>query len=134
VENGTGTYYCTTASPQVVRREGIGLVSATLSAEYPTGYGLYHRIHRRFVCLQNQDTDLKRLHDPTVNRVLHAATHGRATEADWRLLDHAVMLSAEYLPLVWNKTLYYRNPRLTNVTCDLALASGIYDFVNIGVK
>jgi peptide/nickel transport system substrate-binding protein len=45
-----------------------------------------------------------------------------------------VMASATYLPLTWEKKLYYRNPRLTNVTCDNALASGIYDFVNAGVR
>jgi peptide/nickel transport system substrate-binding protein len=43
------------------------------------------------------------------------------------------MASATYLPMLWEKTLYYRNPRMTNVTCDDALAFGIYDFVNIGV-
>jgi peptide/nickel transport system substrate-binding protein len=57
-----------------------------------------------------------------------------AAEADWRTLDRAVMATATYLPLVYEKTLYYRNPRLTNVTCDNALASGIYDFVNVGVR
>jgi peptide/nickel transport system substrate-binding protein len=43
------------------------------------------------------------------------------------------MKDAVYLPYVWGRTLYYRNPRLTNVTCDNALAFGIYDFVNVGV-
>jgi peptide/nickel transport system substrate-binding protein len=44
------------------------------------------------------------------------------------------MKDAVYLPYVFGKTLYYRNPRLTNVACDNALAFGIYDFVNIGVN
>jgi peptide/nickel transport system substrate-binding protein len=43
------------------------------------------------------------------------------------------MDDAVYLPYEFEKVLYYRNPRMTNVTCDNALAFGIYDFVNIGV-
>ena len=37
------------------------------------------------------------------------------------------------LPFEYDKTLYYRNPRLTNVRNDFALGS-YYDFVNIGVS
>jgi peptide/nickel transport system substrate-binding protein len=49
-------------------------------------------------------------------------------------MNHAIMDSAVYVPLYWTKTLYYRNPEMTNVTCNNALAFGIYDFVNIGIK
>jgi peptide/nickel transport system substrate-binding protein len=44
------------------------------------------------------------------------------------------MDSAVYMPIYWGNTLVYRNPRMTNVTCNNALAFGNYDFVNIGVK
>jgi peptide/nickel transport system substrate-binding protein len=128
------TYFCANASPALLRHEGIGLVSTALTAAYPTGYGFYGRIHQRFRCLQDDDANLRSLHDPTVDRVLHAAALGRASDADWQSLDRAVMATATYLPLVWRKTLYYRGPRMTNVTCDIALAAGIYDFVNIGVR
>jgi hypothetical protein len=37
------------------------------------------------------------------------------------------------LPFVYDKTLYYRNPRLTNVRNNFALGS-YYDAVNIGVS
>ena len=42
------------------------------------------------------------------------------------------MKDAVYLPILFGKSLYYRNPRLTNVTSDNALAFGLYDFVNVG--
>jgi peptide/nickel transport system substrate-binding protein len=48
-------------------------------------------------------------------------------------LNQAVMANAVYLPVFYGKVLFYRNPRMTNVTCDNALAFGEYDFVNIGV-
>jgi hypothetical protein len=34
----------------------------------------------------------------------------------------------------YGKQLFYRNPRMTNVTCDTALAFGASDFVNVGVN
>ena len=117
----------------MLRQEQIGLLATTLRAAYPTGYGLYRPDRARFTCLQDDDTDLTRLHDPILDRILSAAAHGKASDADWKTLDRRVMASATYLPLAWPKTLYYRNPRLTNITCDNAVASGIYDFVNAGV-
>ncbi len=128
------TYYCNELSNiHLLSRAGIGLVVASWSDAFPTGYGFYQDFPNRFGCA-SFDANLVRLHDPTINRVLAAAPLGRASDADWRALDRAVMSSATYLPLVWPRTLYYRNPRLTNVTCDNALASGIYDFVNVGVR
>jgi peptide/nickel transport system substrate-binding protein len=130
----TGPYGCSTASPANLRQAGIGLAIRTLSAEYPTGLGLYHPVPSPSPCLESESIDLTQLHDPSVDRVLGAAARGQANYADWESLDRAVMRSATYLPLTWEKTLYYRNPRLTNVTCNNALANGIYDFVNVGVR
>jgi peptide/nickel transport system substrate-binding protein len=69
--------------------------------------------------------------DPAVQRILDGRPKSIMA---WTNLDRAVMDSALYLPVMWPKVLEYRNPRMTNVTCDLALASGIYDFVNVGVR
>ena len=55
-------------------------------------------------------------------------------EADWQKLNHQIMTDAVYLPLYWGNTLMYRNPRMTNVTCNNAQAFGNYDFVNVGVS
>lgn len=135
VGNSNSTYYCSTAgdSPSLLRRQGIGLVSSTWSDAVPTGYGFYSTLLDRFDC-KDFDADLRRLHSPIVDRVLAAAALGGATDADWRALNRAVMRSATYLPVAYEKALYYRNPRMTNVTCDNALAAGIYDFVNVGVR
>ncbi|HTC70127.1 MAG TPA: hypothetical protein VK662_11205, partial [Acidothermaceae bacterium] len=65
--------------------------------------------------------------------VLDEAPAGKATEADWESLNNAIAQSGTYLPVLYEKTLYYRNPQMTNVTSDNALAFGIYDFVNVGV-
>jgi peptide/nickel transport system substrate-binding protein len=130
---GSTEFYGNSGEPAYLRRDHVGLVLASWSPAYPTGYGFYNHLDTGPRYLPNYDANLRSLHDTTVNRVLHAATHGQATEDDWRALDSAVMASATYLPFAYEKTLYYRNPRLTNVTCDNAIASGIYDFVNVGV-
>jgi len=69
-----------------------------------------------------------------INGLLNNGPAGHATEADWQKLNHQIMTDAVYVPIYWGLTMYYRNPRMTNVTCDNALAFGIYDFVNIGVS
>ncbi len=48
-------------------------------------------------------------------------------------LDAQVMADAGDLPFLYDKTLYYRNPRMTNVRDNIAHGS-TYDFVNIGVS
>ena len=48
-------------------------------------------------------------------------------------INHGVMDSATYLPYLWDASLYYRNPRLTNVYLGQGLGS-YYDYVNIGVS
>jgi peptide/nickel transport system substrate-binding protein len=69
-----------------------------------------------------------------VNRVLTRAARGQASRRAWVRLDHDVMQDAVYLPYVFGKTLYYRNPQMTNVTCNNAQAFGSYDFVQVGVR
>jgi peptide/nickel transport system substrate-binding protein len=129
------TYYSTyIGSPANLKNEGIGLAVAGWGADFPTGYGFYNSITNGANILPTGNSNYASLNDPTVNKVLGEAPKGQATEADWKALDAAVMKNAVYLPMIWEKTLYYRNPRMTNVTCDDALAFGIYDFVNIGVE
>jgi peptide/nickel transport system substrate-binding protein len=69
-----------------------------------------------------------------VNKILDAAPKGGVTDEQWAQLNQAVLANAVYLPIYYGKVLFYRNPRMTNVTCDNALAFGMYDFVNVGVS
>lgn len=128
------TAYGVSGDRSYFARFHVGLVLARWSAPFPTGFGFYHHVDLGHYYLPSFDADVRTLHDPTVDRVLAAAAHGTATGSAWRALDRAVLASATYLPLAYDRTLLYRNPRLTNVTCDNALAFGIYDFVNVGVR
>jgi peptide/nickel transport system substrate-binding protein len=132
--NFDGTYYGVSGDPAGFRRRGIGLVLASWTAGYPTWLGFYRHVDVGYYYLPRYDVGVGSLRDPTVDQVLQAARHGAAGETDWQAVNRVVAAAAIFLPVVWQKDLYYRNPRMTNVTCDNALASGIYDFVNVGVR
>jgi len=130
----SSSYYSTwIGSPQNIKNQGIGIALAGWGADFPTGVGFFQSITNGNAILPTGNSNYASLNDPTVNKVLDEAPAGNATEADWESLNNAIAQSATYLPILYGKDLYYRNPRMTNVTCDTALAFGIYDFVNVGV-
>jgi peptide/nickel transport system substrate-binding protein len=134
VTQDQSTYYSTfVGSPANLRNQGIGMANAGWGADFPTGVGFYNSIANGANILPTGNSNYPSLNDPLVNQILDAAPKGKTTTADWRKLDAEIMKDAVYLPYVWGKTLYYRNPQMTNVSCDNALAFGIYDFVNAGV-
>jgi len=131
----SSSYYSTwIGSPQNLKNQGIGIAFAGWGADFPTGVGFFQSITNGNAILPTGNSNYASLNDPTVNKVLDEAPAGNATEADWESLNNAIAQSATYLPILYGKDLYYRNPRMTNVTCDTALAFGIYDFVNVGVS
>jgi peptide/nickel transport system substrate-binding protein len=128
------SYYSTfIGSPQNLKNQGIGIALAGWGADFPTGVGFFQSITNGNAIVPTGNSNYASLNDPTVNKVLDEAPAGKATEADWESLDNAIAQSGTYLPVLYEKTLYDRNPRMTNVTSDNALAFGIYDFVNVGV-
>jgi peptide/nickel transport system substrate-binding protein len=135
VTQDASTYYSTfIGSPKNIINQGIGIALAGWGADFPTGVGFYQSIANGNAIVDPGNSNYPSLNDPVVNKILDDAPAGKVTDADWTKLNSQIMTDAVYLPIDWNKTLYYRNPRMTNVTCDNALAFGIYDFVNIGVS
>jgi peptide/nickel transport system substrate-binding protein len=131
----SSTYYSTwIGSPQNLKNQGIGIAFAAWGADFPTAVGFFQSITNGNAILPTGNSNYASLNDPTVNAVLDKAPAGKATEADWESLNSAIAKSGTYLPILYEKTLYYRNPQMTNVTSDNALAFGIYDFVNVGVS
>ena len=134
ITSASSSYYSSfIGSPANIKNQGIGIAVAAWGADFPTGYGFWNSIANGNTITPSGNTNYPSLNDPVVNKILDAAPAGKATDADFRKLDDQVMTDAVDLPILFGKSLYYRNPRLTNVTSDNALAFGIYDFVNIGV-
>jgi peptide/nickel transport system substrate-binding protein len=135
VTDDASTYYNTfIGSPSNVLKKKIGMAIAGWGADFPTDVGFYQAIANGNAIFDPGTSNYVSLNDPVVNKLLNDGPAGKNTETDWQNLDHQIMNDAVYIPLYWSKTMYYRNPRMTNVTCDNALAFGIYDFVNIGVN
>jgi peptide/nickel transport system substrate-binding protein len=131
----SASYYSTyIGSPQNLKNQGIGIAIAGWGADFPTGVGFFQSITNGNAIVPTGNSNYASLNDPTVNKVLNEAPAGKATEQDWESLNNAIAQSGTYLPVLYEKTLYYRNPQMTNVTSDNALAFGIYDFVNAGVS
>lgn len=135
VTSDSASYYSTfIGSPANVKRQRIGIALAAWGPDFPTGLGYYNEIVGGKSIRPVGNSNYASLNNPTVNQVLARAQRGTAGRTAWITLDHAVMKSAVYLPYVYGRTLYYRNPQMTNVTCNVAEAFGVYDFVNIGVR
>jgi peptide/nickel transport system substrate-binding protein len=127
-------YYSTfIGSPANIKSQGLGIAIAGWGADFPSPYGFWNSIANGASILPTGNTNYPSLNDPVINTDLNNAPKGTLTESDWEAFDTQVMNDAVYLPLFFIKDLYYRNPRLTNVTSDNVLAFGIYDFVNVGV-
>ena len=132
--SASSSYYSSfIGSPANITNQGLGIAIAAWGADFPTGYGFWNSIANGSQIIPAGNTNYPSLNDPIVNKILDAAPAGKSTDADFRTLDDQVMKDAVYLPILFGKSLYYRNPRLTNVTSDNALAFGLYDFVNVGV-
>jgi len=134
-KDDASTYYSTfIGSPKTIKNQGIGMALAGWGADFPTNVGFYQAIANGNSIVDPGNSNYPSLNDPVVNQILADAPKGTATAADYTKLNQQIMNDTVYIPLYFGNTLMYRNPRLTNVTCDNALAFGNYDFVNVGVS
>lgn len=128
----SGYYGGFIGKPEVIRAMGIGLAQAGWGSDFVSGSDYWRSIAASSAPAGGGNyTQLK---DPKVDRLLTVAAQSAGRHDDlFRQLDAAVMTDAVMLPIVYDKTLFYRNPRLTNVRNNFALGS-YYDFVNMGVN
>jgi len=131
------TYYSGLINvPANVLSKKIGLAIAGWGPDYPSPFGFWNSIANGKSINPSGTSNYVSLNDPEVNAALDAmpaTTDPAEIEKLATKVDQGVMKDAVYLPYVFDKSFYYRNPRLTNV-----YASGgtgmYYDYVNIGVS
>lgn len=127
------SYYSTfVGAPANVKSQGLGIISAGWGADFPTLYGFYQNIVNGSSIKAQGNSNYASINIPSVNKILDN-TGQPVTPALGVQLNHALMDSAQMIPTRYAKTLWYRNPRMTNVTCNNALGFGAYDVVNVGV-
>ncbi len=129
------TYYTQyIGSPDSVKKNKLGLMAAGWGADYPTANGWWYSIAHSKANNPTSDSNYVNLRDPKVDQLLDQIL--TAKEDQWtkfgREIDDQVMSDAVMIPLVFTKSVYYRNPRLTNVYSTNFFA--LYDWVNIGVS
>jgi len=128
----SGYYGGFIGNPQTVKADGIGIAQAGWGADYPTGGGFWTSIAASYA--PPGGGNYTQLKDPKVDSLLAEAAKSTGKHEDiFKQLDAEVMQQAVMLPFVFDKSLYYRNPRLTNVRINFAEGS-YYDFVNMGVS
>jgi len=127
-------YYATfVGSPNNVKNQGLGLIAAGWGADFPTPYGMFQNIVNGNAILPQGNSNYASINIPAVNEVLDD-TGTPSTQESGAKLNHALMEGAQFLPTRYAADLWYRNPRMTNVTANNALGFGAYDVVNAGVS
>ena len=125
-------YYPWISSPAHIRNFHIGLEMLGWGPDFPTEYGFWDAlVNSRSIQSGNNFAELT---DPAVRAdLVMAASSGHVAVrlAAYKDLEHQVMSDAVYLPLISMRSIYYRNPHLTNLYVQPAF--GAYDLMAIGV-
>jgi peptide/nickel transport system substrate-binding protein len=122
-------------APDVVHKKNYGLIVMGWGADYPNGSGfLQPLVDGRFI-VSNGNNNYSEINDPEINGLFDkaAAETDPAKAAEfYKQVNHKVVDGAYYLPIVADKALNWRNPRLTNVYVQEAF--GEVDFQALGVS
>jgi peptide/nickel transport system substrate-binding protein len=125
-----GYYSSFIGQPATVKANNIGLAQAGWGSDYPTGGGFWNSIAASNA--PPAGGNYTQIASPTIDNLLKQAAASAGLHPDiFKQVDVEVMKLAVNLPFVYDKTLYYRNPRITNVRNNFGEGS-YYDVVNIG--
>jgi peptide/nickel transport system substrate-binding protein len=128
-------YYPWISATAHIRQFQIGLEILAWGPDFPTDYGFWESLVDSRNITAEGNTNYPELRDPAVQADLALATSSTDTGAQltaYRDLAQRVMSDSVYVPLVSLKSLYYRNPHLTNVYVQPAF--GAYDLMALGVN
>ncbi len=124
-----------TGSPDNVKAKGYGIIVAGWGADYPTGAGYLQPLADSRFIPKNGNYNLPEIKDPSIDALFDQAAGETdpAKSADlYGQINHKIMEGAYFLPFTVDKTLNYRNPRLTNVYIHNAF--GMVDFQALGTS
>jgi peptide/nickel transport system substrate-binding protein len=131
------TYYATyIGSPANIKNKKLGIAVAGWSADFPSGDGFWNSLVNGETILPTGNTNYASINEKKINDLLkegQANSDDKKADEIYTNVDKKVSDLAIMLPFVWDKTLFYRNPRLTNIYNMMGI-SGYYDGVNAGVS
>ena len=120
--------------PANMRAKGYGLALAAFGPDWPAPYALLRPTVDGRTILPQGNSNYASLDDPAVNAAIDAgaaATDDGAAQQAWTKADQAVVRSAAYVPLVYDKALNIFSERLTNIYFTPAYL--MTDFASLGV-
>ncbi|MEV0981318.1 ABC transporter substrate-binding protein [Streptomyces sp. NPDC049915] len=126
-------FFSVVGSPGEVKKKGYGLMLFAWGADYPHASGFLPSLADGRLITPADNVDYAQMNDPEVNALLDRArseTDPAGANELYRRINHKVTDGAYYLPIVADKALNYRSPRLTNVYVDDAY--GMVDFQALG--
>ena len=129
------TYYSTwIGSPKNIVEKKLGIADAGWGADFPSPFGFWQSIANGNAIVEQGNSNYASLNDPAVNSAIDSlkttTDSGKVTEIG-KQINQGVMGAAVYLPYQFDKTFYYRNPRLVNIFLNGGVGN-YYDYVNIG--
>ncbi len=132
----TATYFANFAGvPRYVHQHDLGIAAGGWAPDWPDGYGFFQYIAAGNAISPAGNYNVAELNDPVVNNLLakFGTTTNTATRNSYTSqIDMQVMKDAVILPIVYAKSLLYRNPNLTNVYVQRYYA--MYNYAVLGLK
>ncbi|MFJ1744865.1 ABC transporter substrate-binding protein [Streptomyces sp. NPDC088116] len=125
-----------TGDPQVVKDKGYGIIITGWVADFPTGLGFLQPLVDGRYITPSSNFNFGEINDPTINRLFDKAAAEAAPEkADeiYRQINHRASEKAYYLPFVYEKSVTWRNSRLTNVYTTDAYGD-CYNYASLGIN
>lgn len=136
VDLDIATYFSQGVGQPATLREGaLGLAVTDWGADYPTEHGfLTPLVDGRMIRPEGGNWNLPELNDTVVHELIDRAVASGPEESRqaWQAVEERVMEHAVMLPVVHDRTLHVRGPRLTNVYVHPAF--GLYDVHALGLE
>ncbi|WP_106403813.1 ABC transporter substrate-binding protein [Actinocorallia populi] len=133
----SGDYFTKYAgAPSFVKSNKVGLSMMKWGADWPSGFGFLQQIVDSRSIKPAGNTNLSETDIKAVDDLFDASTKENDTakrNAMYGQVDKTVMESGDIVPLTYSNQLLYRPESITNVFVSAAY-SGMYDYLNLGVK
>lgn len=123
-------------SPSNVKKKGYGIIIMGWGADFPSVQGFGLPLWHGDYILESGNNNYALIDDKKINGLFdtYVKTQDDAKKTEIaKDINHAVMEGGYYLPFVFEKFVNWRGDRLANVYTSDGY-SGMYDFVNIGLK
>ncbi|MGW2329855.1 caspase, EACC1-associated type [Streptomyces sp. NPDC001700] len=128
-------FYEATGSPATVKKKGYGIVIRRWSADFPTGQSALQPLADSRLIQPSQNVNVAELDDPTVDDLFDSAIaeqDPKKAASDYARINEKISDAAAYLPILFQRSAIWRDPRLTNVYTSEPW-EGRYDYASLGV-